>query len=208
MKNMTHFKVPYLRKEDLWLRADELRAKVWTDGSIPVDVMEIVEFELDMEVRPISRLQEDADVDALLLSDWKTIIVDHEHFMNERYTNRLRFSIAHEMGHYVLHKHLFSQFQYDTAEEWAELMLAIPETEYSYLEYHANEFAGRFLVPLEALKRELEEKLVIIEKAGISRATLDDGALSYIANGIAKAFALSSDVIERRLQKENLWPLT
>jgi hypothetical protein len=42
----------------------------------------------------------------------------------------------------------------------------------------------------------------------MSRSALDDAALSYIANGIAKAFALSSDVIERRLQKEGLWPLS
>ena len=34
----------------------------------------------------------------------------------------------------------------------------------------------------------------------------DDGCLAYIATGIAKTFDLSSDVIERRLKKEGLWP--
>lgn len=63
------------------------------------------------------------------------------------------------------------------------------------------------MVPPDALEAELEKALVLVEKNGLPRATLCDAHLSYVANGIAKAFDLSSDVIERRLQKEGLWPL-
>ena len=109
--------------------------------------MEIVEFELELDIRPISKLREDVDVDALLLGDFKTLVVDQEHYMNERYANRLRFSIAHELGHYVLHRAVFQHIPRNSGEEWIRFMRDIPEREYSFLEYHAYEFAGRFLVP-------------------------------------------------------------
>lgn len=203
-----NFKAPYFSKDEIWRRADEFRNKVWPSNDIPVDVMSIVEFELDMQFRSVSSLREDDDVDALLLGDWQTIIVDQGLFMDDRYSNRLRFSIAHELGHYVMHKNLFMQIPHATTEEWICFMRDIPETEYRYIEYHAHEFAGRFMVPPEALKTELEKALTLVEKKGLSRTKLvDDAHLSYLANGIAKPFDLSSEVIERRLKSEGLWPL-
>lgn len=206
--NPQYFKAPFLNKDEIWRQADEFRSRVWPSSDIPVDVMAVVEFELNMQIRSVSSLRADDDVDALLLGDWQTIIVDQGLFMDDRYSNRLRFSIAHELGHYVLHRHVFDQIPRTTTEEWIRFMRDIPEREYSFIEYHAHEFAGRFMVPPEALGVELEKALVLVEKNGLSRSLLrEDAHLAYIANGIAKAFDLSSDVIERRLKNEGLWPL-
>jgi hypothetical protein len=107
--------------------------------------LEIIEFELDLEVRPICRLKEENDIDALLLGDWRTIVVDQVQYMDRRFANRLRYSMAHELGHYVLHEAVFQQIPRGSIQEWMEFMRDIPEKEYSFIEYHANEFAGRFL---------------------------------------------------------------
>ncbi len=204
--NAQYFKAPYFSKEELWERADSFRDDVCS-GDIPIDVMAIVEFDLDMQFRSVSSLRSDDDVDALLLGDWKTIMVDQGLFMDDRYSSRLRFSIAHELGHYVLHKEVFEKIPHTTTEEWVRFMRDIPEKEYSFVEYHAYEFAGRFMVPPVALEAELEKALVQAEQGGLSRSAIcDDGCLAYIANGIAKRFDLSSEVIERRLKKEGLWP--
>jgi hypothetical protein len=206
--NPRNFKAPFISKDEIWQRADEFRAEVWPSGEIPVNIMDIVEFDLGMEFRAVSSLRTDDDVDALLLGDWQTIMVDQGLFMDDRYSNRLRFSIAHELGHYVLHRDVFDQIPHTTTEEWICFMRDIPEKEYSFIEYHAYEFAGRFMVPPVALTAELEKALVLVEKNGLSRAALcEDAHLAYIATGIAKAFDLSSDVIERRLKSESLWPL-
>ncbi len=142
------------------------------------------------------------------MGDWQTIIVYQGLFMDDRYSNRLRFSIAHELERYVLHKNIFDQIPHNTTEAWICFMRDIPEKEYSFIEYHANEFAGRFMVPLDTLKSELEKALLLVEENGLNRSKLcDDAHLAYIANGIAKSFDLSSDVIERRLKNESLWPL-
>jgi hypothetical protein len=206
--NPANFKAPYLSKDKIWEEADEFRAAVWPSAAIPIDVMEIVEFTLGMEFRTVSSLRSDDDIDALLLKDWKTIVVDQGLFMDDRYSNRLRFSIAHELGHYVLHKTLFDEIPLTTPEEWVCFMRDIPQKEYSFIEYHAYEFAGRFMVPPDALRRELEAAIVLVEGNGLPRISLtEDSHLAYIATGIAKSFDLSSGVIERRLKIERMWPL-
>ncbi len=151
------FKAPFFDQQEIWRQADAFRRRVWPSNEIPIGVMEIVEFELDLEIRPISRLREDNDIDALLLGNWKTIVVDQAQYMDDRYANRLRFSMAHELGHYVLHQTIFQQIPRGSIQEWIDFMRDMPEKEYSFLEYHAYEFAGRFLVLPEALRRELTQ---------------------------------------------------
>jgi Zn-dependent peptidase ImmA (M78 family) len=88
-------------------------------------------------------------------------------------------------------------------------MRDLPEKEYSFLEYHAYEFAGRFLVPPDALRQELETVIKIAEQSGMPRTQLqDDAHMQYLAKPISRRFEVSSSVIERRLQKEKLWPVS
>jgi len=203
-----NFKAPYISQQKCWAEADQFRQQYWSSGEIPVDVLAIVEFDLELEIRVSTGLKEDVDVDALLLGDWKTLIVDQQQYMDNRFINRLRFSIAHELGHYVLHKAVFDTIPRQTPEEWIAFMVDMPEKEYGLLEYHANEFAGRFLVPVEELQAKFEEVLLQVEQKGMPRHKLkDDAHLAYLCIPLAKHFAVSQDVIERRLTREKLWPI-
>lgn len=203
-----NFKAPFIEQQEIWRQADGFRSRVWPSNEIPIGVLEIVEFELDLEIRPISRLKEDNDIDALLLGNWKTIVVDQLQYMDEHYANRLRFSMAHELGHYVLHQTVFQQMPRGSVQEWIEFMRDMPEKEYSFLEYHAYEFAGRFLVPPEALRREFDAAILLAEQNGMPRSQLQgDAHLQYLAKPVSRKFEVSSSVIERRLTKEKLWPL-
>jgi Zn-dependent peptidase ImmA (M78 family) len=126
-----NFKAPFIAAPNIWRKADDFRNQVWPTKKIPIDVLSVVEFELGLEIRPISRLKEDNDIDALLLGDWQTIVVDQNQYMDDRYTNRLRYSIAHEVGHYVLHKEVFSRIPHGSLEEWIAFMRDMPEKEFS-----------------------------------------------------------------------------
>ncbi len=42
--------------------------------------------------------------------------------MKESFQNRLRFTIAHEIGHFILHEKVHEGVQFSTVEEWAEFM--------------------------------------------------------------------------------------
>ncbi|MBI5374044.1 MAG: ImmA/IrrE family metallo-endopeptidase [Candidatus Schekmanbacteria bacterium] len=201
------FKAPFIKIDDIRAKADAFRSKYWPSNIIPIDIFELIEFELEIEIRPINNLREAGDVDALLLGDLKTIVVDQKDFLNERAENRLRFSMAHEVGHFVLHPDIFSKIQYSSVEEWIDFFQEIPDDEYTWIEQHAYEFAGRLLVPREKLVERLDHSVSIAQTKGFD--TWDSSGEStreYISPGIARYFGVSEQVIEKRLIKEALWP--
>lgn len=179
------FKAPFIKIEDIRKSADEFRARYWPQNTIPVDIFEILEFGLDIEIRTILNLREAGDVDALLLGDLKTIVLDQHDFLNDRAQNRLRFSIAHEIGHFVLHSDIFSKIQYTSVEEWIDFFQKIPDDEYTWIEQHAYEFAGRFLVPSDKLVEKLNEAITLTKTSGFDAwDSSGESALEYILKGL------------------------
>lgn len=196
-----------MKIEDIRKEADMFRSKYWPPDTIPVDIFEILEFGLDIEIRTIVNLREAGDVDALILGDLKTIVLDQNDFLNDRSQNRLRFSIAHEIGHLVLHSDIFSKIEYSSIEEWITFFQAIPDDQYIWIEQHAYEFAGRLLVPRDKLIEKLNEAVSLAESVGFDAwDTSGESTREYIAHAISKFFGVSGQVIEKRLIKENLWP--
>jgi hypothetical protein len=103
-----HFKAPYFRRTDIWKQADELRQCLLPQNTLPVPVLDLAEFDLGLELDPKANLRRAGDIDALLLGDLNTIVVDRDAFMDPRAENRLRFSVAHEIGHLILQRDILS----------------------------------------------------------------------------------------------------
>lgn len=207
MLDPREFKAPFITIENIRKAADQFRSQYWPQDTIPVDIFEILEFELGIEIRSVLNLKEAGDIDALLLGDLKTIAVDQNEFLNERAQNRLRFSVAHEIGHLILHSDIFSKIQYSSVDEWIDFFQKIPDEEYYWIEQHAYEFAGRLLVPREKLIEKLNNAIALAEKSGFNAwDTSGESTREYIAHGIARYFEVSDQVIEKRLIKEKLWP--
>ena len=87
---------------------------------MPVDMENIVERRLRLHIEPKRSLLDELDMDAYLRFDLSGIVVDHDRYMNTRYQNRLRFSFAHEVGHFVLHKGVYNGLDLSTPEESGE----------------------------------------------------------------------------------------
>lgn len=201
------FKAPYLRRAKIWDEADGLRARFPSGATLPVPVLDLAEFDLGLELVPKARLRQAGDIEALLLGDLRTIVVDRDAFMDPHAENRLRFSVAHEIGHLILHADVYGRLQHGSFEEWMSFLEAIPETEYNWLESHAYEFAGRLLVPPDALRASLKEAVRLAEQGGFTEwDATGETALGIVANHICRRFGVSSDVIARRLRIEQLWP--
>jgi predicted Zn-dependent protease with MMP-like domain len=207
MMDPREFKAPFITIEEIRRAVAVFRTRYWPRDTIPVDIFEIVEFELGIEIRTIFNLREAGDVDALLLGDLKTIAVDQNDFLNERAQNRLRFSIAHEIGHLILHQNTFSKIQYSSIDEWIAFFQEIPEEQYYWIEQHAYEFAGCLLVPREKLIEKLNDAVALARSSGFDAwDSSGDSTRQFVAHGIAKHFEVSDQVIEKRLIRENLWP--
>jgi hypothetical protein len=201
------FKAPYNPKERIWQEADWLRAAHPTGRSLPVKVLDLAEFDLGLDLVPVDGLREQLDIDALLMGDLKSILVDKRAFMNPRLEYRLRFSVAHEIGHLILHRNIYGGLKHASAGEWFDYISAIPEVEYGWVEWQAYEFAGRLLVPLEPLREAFQSAIKSAQAAGYSDwLAADEAALDYIATRIAPKFGVSAEVIAKRLRVEKMWP--
>src|SRR5947209_11707347 len=162
------FRAPFLRRSQIWEKADELRSRFASCEKLPLPVLDLAEFDLGLELVPKDRLKQAGDIEALLLGDLKTIVVDRDAFMDRRAENRLRFSVAHELGHLVLHSDVYGTLQHGSVEDWMDFLTAIPEAEYNWLESHAYEFAGRLRVPPDALSEAVKDAVRLAEQAGFT----------------------------------------
>ena len=196
------YRAPYFRHEDLRRKADEFLAKHHARGTIPVPIEEIVEFRLGMDIVPTPGLHELLETDGFITSDFKEIHMDE--FVYRSRPGRYRFTLAHEVGHAVLHAELFHGRRFRTVSEWKKFVNSISEKEHGWLEYQAYAFAGLVLVPRIALERHTKKCVDQVRAEGIDLGENWDFALSRIAAFLAKRFEVSSEVIERRLQKDEV----
>ena len=207
MNDPRHFKAPFISKERIWQEADRLRAAHPGGRSLPVRILDLAEFDLGLELIPVDGLREQLDIESLLMGDLTSILVDKLAFMNPRREYRLRFSVAHEIGHLTLHRDIYAGLQHATAKEWFDYISAIPDTEYAWVEWQAYEFAGRLLVPPVPLTKAFQSAVQSAQAAGYADwQAADEAALDYIATRIAPRFGVSAEVIAKRLRVEKLWP--
>jgi hypothetical protein len=192
----SEIRVPYINKTAIKQRADDFRKKYWND-TIPVDIEKIIEVELGINIIPIPELKSLCDIDALISSDWRSIYVDKDCYADERYLNRLRYSLAHEIGHYVLHEDVYNSFGISDFEDFYRFIDNFPADQYGYLETQAHKFAGFLLVPREKvspIKNEVLKRLNASQE--IDFGSIDAELLNnYIAGPIAKSFGVSAEAM-------------
>ena len=117
MNNPRHFKAPFIPKDRIWQEADRLRAAHQAGRELPVKVLDLAEFDLHLDLVPVDRLREELDIEALLMGDRKSILVDKRAFMSPRLEYRLRFSVAREIGHLIPHRDIYAGLQHATAAQ-------------------------------------------------------------------------------------------
>jgi Zn-dependent peptidase ImmA (M78 family) len=202
------FRCKWIPQESIWAKADEVRNELCPDGSLPINLDTIIELKMDLSIEPVHNLFLENDMDAYLKRDLSGIVVDYNMYMNEKFANRLRFSFAHELGHYFLHSSIYKDMKFDSPREWKEFILGLPEREYGSFEWQANEFAGRLLVP----RTVLEDKILVACQRLSEIEMIDylkkepDAVLNLISPTLCRPFGVSNEVICIRAQREQLWP--
>lgn len=184
--------------------ADKFFLEYWNDKQLPVNV-ELVAEKAGLSIIP-ENLPE--NVDAYLTIDANSIIVNSRFFGNEQYVNRLRFSIAHELGHFVVHKNFLKSLRFSTVAAYLKFFDNLSENEHDLFEYQANEFAGRLLVPVSRLYEVLKHGLQELQQDGSIKLYEDnlDPLLWVLLPRLSWPFGVSDQVLEIRLKREELWP--
>ncbi len=198
------FKAPFFRDDYLRQRAEAFLAQYHPTRSIPVPIEYIVDVCFGIDIVPVPGLQNVIDTVACLSQDMKTIFIDD--FIYLKRPTRYRFSLAHEIGHCILHADIFQQLSFHTIAQWKSVITnEIPEDQYGFIEYHANAFAGLILVPSDKLKNIFLDCVEKMKQNSVKFDEIESGAREIVDSYIARDFEVSSDVIHRRIEKDQLW---
>ena len=174
---------------------------------LPVDIEHVIEATMGISIIPIESLQKHCDMEGFISQDYTAIYVDEFLYTDDRYYKRVRFTLAHEIGHYILHRSTIDNQKFTDAEDWIRFRLNLNDETLGWFETQASEFAGRLLVPIDPLVEEFRAKRgSILRKYSSwdSKPISDDDLFSMVAPLVCGRFDVSSEVIERRLRKENI----
>lgn len=197
-------------KTNVWAAVEEFRQNHEKDlRTIPVDVLTAIEVRLRLDVIPFPNLLDKYSVDAAVMPDFSGIYVDQQSykFLEGQPVwrfNRLRFSLAHELGHIILHRDLAVELKFRTLEDFRNWTRRYQASRYT-LEWEANEFGGRLLVPVERLKADFDTFVSEIQKQFPTWWT-NANLREAFTDKLAQVYGVHKDVIACRLDREEFWP--
>lgn len=207
MPDYSFFKCEFIPQKRLWRIVEQFRENYCHGESIPLNIEYVIEGNLGLEIIP-ERGIIDSGIDAYLKSDYSGIVVDYNQYVNtyNKFERSLRFSFAHEVGHFVLHKYIHKAFPILTAEEYQQFITHIPENEYQSFEWQANEFAGRLLVPIDRFVEEITGLFAELKQNHLEHLWEESPGLvlQRFTPKLSRVFGVSDTIISRRILAENV----
>lgn len=219
-------KVPYLMPEKIERAATALlvgyeRKFGPVDGvSVPVD--EILESHLGLTL-DFADLPARLGCPDVLGATWikeRNVVIDQslDPDSHPGKEGRYRFTVAHELGHWELHRHLFEEMPGQLSlfedEEKQEPIVCRTRSSKDPMEWQADAFAGYLLMPKERIFRVWREKFgeltpylavdEVADKSARWGLSEDNTPTVDIAKEMAKRFLVSGQAMQIRLVGLNL----
>lgn len=144
------FRVPYLNYEDVHKHAKLFLEKYHPSLELPIPIEWIIESDLNLHIHPFPNLYRIFAQNGFLSRDRKVIYIDEYQYDN--FVEKYRFTLVHEIGHYVMHESLYEGLSFDSEQEYIEWLQSRPRNSLGRFETHADWFAGQILVPIDRLE--------------------------------------------------------
>ena len=199
---MIEIEVPFIPYDRIKVIIVEVLLKYHSSHEIPFPIEELIEFDFNFEIRGIFGLLRETGSPGMLSLDQSIIFVD-ESVLSSKSNYYYRFTLAHELGHKLLHSRMYSSMNLTNMSEMKRFYLELSEDQRKSMETQANNFAGLLLVPTGPLKKAFREAENMIPEE-LRGGHSDDTVLGYLRDFISKRFQVSSEVIRIRLEKEGL----
>ncbi|MDP2323841.1 MAG: ImmA/IrrE family metallo-endopeptidase, partial [Gammaproteobacteria bacterium] len=159
--------VPRWDREKLWELAESKYAEWNPDDEIPFPADRVIETVFNVDIVPIKGLAEViSPAKAFLSGQGRQLTVDEAHMMRDG--GPFRFTVAHELGHLVLHRDILAAAKYNTSNQYLEFLASIPDDTRSSMEWQANEFAGVLVVPARHLRAALDAGVQKVREFGFT----------------------------------------
>ncbi|MBI4973483.1 ImmA/IrrE family metallo-endopeptidase [Candidatus Roizmanbacteria bacterium] len=188
--------LPRLTYQQIGNIADQFLTLNYPQLKLPIPIEQIAESKLNLKIYEEFNLKKDFDVESFLTSDLSTIFIDFDIY--NKFENRARCSIAHEIGHLILHGKILSKLQISSTVKLGDFLNNVDEDEYGWLEYQAYSFANQVLVPKKLLFSEIKRLVGNIP----NQASLE--SILLLLEDLSEVFHVSTGLMLRRLQKEEI----
>jgi len=190
--------VPRYQKKDIIAFASDFYSQYNRVAGNVYLVDEAIELGLGMDISPESGLYSKYDVDAFTTGDFRRIVID-DSLMGRSY-GRYRFTLAHEVGHYVLHKDILKTTDINTVNDWIEFHRSLNDADHKEMERQCDIFASHLLMPIAKINPFLDEKFTQMKTdidhlrgCGVPMDGIN-GIKSYMQNKLAREISSSFDV--------------
>jgi Zn-dependent peptidase ImmA (M78 family) len=201
--------VPFLNYEAIRRKADSFLEKHHPSKTIPIPIEEIVEFQLELDIVPLPGLR-NIDVEGFLYSDLSAIAVDESIYSHVN-QSRYRFTLAHEVGHLILHSQLYHESDVQNIKGYKEFQKNLTQELLRRVEWQGRCFAGLVLVPAKELqsqaRKTAREVVGITSEPPNNQIKMEENIIllrDIVEEEIAKVFKVSQEVIGRRVGFDKL----
>jgi Zn-dependent peptidase ImmA (M78 family) len=194
--------IPYLTYTDIGRKAQEFLSQHYPSLELPIPIERIIDVELGLNIFPFPRLYKDFKQNGFLSRDRSTIYVDE--IQSDEFPEKYRFTLAHELGHFVLHKNYYEDLSFESVDEFIKWKLSVPQDEIGWFETHADWFAEQVLVPITCLEATCKEIIDNYQHIFSQFTVIPDDFWSYISKEVARPFEVNPPVIELRIKRTGL----
>ena len=195
LSNKIGEKIPYFSKEEIKIIADTIYTN---NPGVDDDIAGHLLYRLFPDFKINFRFLPDG-LEAQTNFKEKLITLSEKLKQNP---GRLHFSLAHELGHLVLHADIL--LAYEGVE--GSLPLALTERDLKYLDVQANNFASCILMPTIPFKKKVLEIFkkysIHTPKFIVDRQPFKERMLQNILSEITQVFHVSKTAAKIKLEKE------
>lgn len=199
-----NWKAPYLTYNKIKPIAEDFLKTHNPERIIPVPIEDIVDSDFRISVLPLPNLELLFRIDSYIESSLKTICMDER---ISRHEQRRRFSIAHEMGHLILHRDFYMKATFETTDEYIDFRKNLNAEQEHWFEKHAYDFAGLVLVPEKELEESFDEGLEEARAYGIEPYEFPRQFLESLLTPLSEKFYVTEHVVRRRIKYDKIWEI-
>jgi Zn-dependent peptidase ImmA (M78 family) len=153
----SEFIVPHLTTRDIDEKIEDIFSEHYPAKTIPIDIERILDFGLHISYIPIPNLYNNHGFESFVDSKFTKIYIDEYKF--DKYPERTRLTLAHELGHLILHKDFYKQNQVNKTDDYIRVENLISGKGSQILESQAFIFAYNILMPKDIFIRQAKTYL-------------------------------------------------
>lgn len=191
-ENPSH-KKPQIQDYPLWklekIAQDVLEDTEYCIAKYCVDIEKLIETKYGIVIDIHYALQKNHGVMAYMLIHSKRLFIDDRLIDDPRLTKRYRFTLAEELAHFIIHRHVYKDCK--TLDERIEAELLLTRQEQWFLETNAKALASAILMPKTIIEPRIEELFSVV-----GNSSSHTGA---IINILSHDFDVNPQAVRRRL---------